>query len=152
MADRKAVIKNADMAEDMQQDAIDCATQALEKYNIEKDIAAFIKKEFDKKYNPTWHAIVGRNFGRCAPLPHPNLFSLAGAAAPRDFWLRGAKRRPRAFLPAAEAQGPGPAPRFRRAHSLMHSRTQCTRRLVRDARDEALHLFLLGKFACVLRR
>merc|ERR1712232_895809 len=52
-----------DMAEDMQQDAIDCATQALEKYNIEKDIAAFIKKEFDKKYNPTWHAVVGRNFG-----------------------------------------------------------------------------------------
>lgn len=38
-------------------------TQALEKYNIEKDIAAFIKKEFDKKYNPTWHCIVGRNFG-----------------------------------------------------------------------------------------
>ena len=63
MADRKAVIKNADMSEDMQQDAIDCATQALEKYNIEKDIAAFIKKEFDKKYNPTWHCIVGRNFG-----------------------------------------------------------------------------------------
>ena len=38
-------------------------TPALEKYNIEKDIAAFIKKEFDKKYNPTWHCIVGRNFG-----------------------------------------------------------------------------------------
>ncbi|KAJ1349160.1 Dynein light chain Tctex-type [Parelaphostrongylus tenuis] len=63
MVDRKAVIKNADMSEDMQQDAIDCATQALEKYNIEKDIAAYIKKEFDKKYNPTWHCIVGRNFG-----------------------------------------------------------------------------------------
>lgn len=31
----EAVIKNADMAEDMQQDAIDSATQALEKYNIE---------------------------------------------------------------------------------------------------------------------
>ena len=40
-----------------------CCTTALEKYNIEKDIAAFIKKEFDKKYNPTWHCIVGRNFG-----------------------------------------------------------------------------------------
>jgi dynein light chain LC8-type len=51
MADKKAVIKNADMSEDMQQDAVDCATQALEKYNIEKDIAAFIKKEFDKKYD-----------------------------------------------------------------------------------------------------
>ena len=33
------------------------------RYNIEKDIAAYIKKEFDKKYNPTWHCIVGRNFG-----------------------------------------------------------------------------------------
>ncbi len=73
MTDRKAVIKNADMSEDMQQDAgqlfnclilvlfislsylVDIATQALEKYNIEKDIAAYIKKEFDKKYNPTWH-------------------------------------------------------------------------------------------------
>ncbi|CAF3629732.1 unnamed protein product [Adineta steineri] len=63
MTDRKAVIKNADMSEDMQQDAVDIATQALEKYNIEKDIAAYIKKEFDKKYNPTWHCIVGRNFG-----------------------------------------------------------------------------------------
>ena len=27
MAERKAVIKNADMSEDMQQDAVDCATQ-----------------------------------------------------------------------------------------------------------------------------
>ena len=63
MGERKAVIKNADMSEEMQQDAVDCATQALEKYNIEKDIAAYIKKEFDKKYNPTWHCIVGRNFG-----------------------------------------------------------------------------------------
>ena len=51
------------MSEEMQQDSVECATQALEKYNIEKDIAAHIKKEFDKKYNPTWHCIVGRNFG-----------------------------------------------------------------------------------------
>ncbi|XP_054611134.1 dynein, light chain, LC8-type 2b isoform X1 [Dunckerocampus dactyliophorus] len=63
MTDKKAVIKNADMSEEMQQDAVDCAMQAMEKYNIEKDIAAYVKKEFDKKYNPTWHCIVGRNFG-----------------------------------------------------------------------------------------
>ena len=44
-ADRKAVIKNADMSEDMQTDAIEVATQAMEKFNIEKDIAAYIKKE-----------------------------------------------------------------------------------------------------------
>ncbi|XP_052593465.1 dynein light chain 1, cytoplasmic-like [Peromyscus californicus insignis] len=61
MCDQKAVIKNADMSEEIQQDSVECATQALEKYNIEKDIAAHM--EFDKKYNPTWHCIVGRNFG-----------------------------------------------------------------------------------------
>jgi len=60
---RRAVIKNADMSEEMQQDAVDVATVALSKYGIEKDVAAHIKKEFDKKYHPTWHVIVGRNFG-----------------------------------------------------------------------------------------
>lgn len=60
---RRAVIKNADMSEEMQQEAVDCATTALSKYGIEKDVAAHIKKEFDKKYHPTWHCIVGRNFG-----------------------------------------------------------------------------------------
>ena len=57
------VNENDDAINRMQQDAVDYATQALEKYNIEMDIAAYIKKEFDKKYNPTWHCIVGRNFG-----------------------------------------------------------------------------------------
>ncbi len=63
MADKKAVIKNADMSEEMQNEVIELTNQALEKFSIEKDIAAFIKKECDKKYNPTWHCIVGRNFG-----------------------------------------------------------------------------------------
>lgn len=62
--DQKAVIKNADMSEDMQQAAVDIASQAMDKFNIEKDIASYIKKEFDQRYNPTWHCIVGRNFGR----------------------------------------------------------------------------------------
>ena len=35
----------------------------MERHNVEKDIAAFMKKEFDKKYGPTWHCVVGRNFG-----------------------------------------------------------------------------------------
>ena len=30
----------------------------LEKCNIEKDIAAYIKEELYKKYSPTWYAIV----------------------------------------------------------------------------------------------
>jgi dynein light chain LC8-type len=59
----KAIIKNVDMSEEMQQECVDVASTALEKYNIEKDIAAQIKKEFDKRYGPTWHVVVGRNFG-----------------------------------------------------------------------------------------
>ncbi|CAO3619530.1 unnamed protein product [Cunninghamella echinulata] len=63
MSESKAVIKSVDMSNEMQQEAIDVSTQALEKFNIEKDIAAHIKREFDKKYGPTWHCVVGRNFG-----------------------------------------------------------------------------------------
>ncbi|KAG0652012.1 dynein light cytoplasmic [Hyphodiscus hymeniophilus] len=46
----EAQIKSADMTEDMQQEAID-------------DIAQYIKKTFDERKGPTWHCIVGRNFG-----------------------------------------------------------------------------------------
>ena len=46
--ERKAIIKNSDMTEDMQQDAINVATKAIESYNIEKDIACYNKKEFDR--------------------------------------------------------------------------------------------------------
>lgn len=78
----KAVVKIADMSDEMQVSAVECATQvqiyyiislsqyltyyiskALEKFSIEKDVAAYIKKEFDKNHNPTWHCVVGRNFG-----------------------------------------------------------------------------------------
>ncbi|KAH9973435.1 dynein light chain type 1-domain-containing protein [Lactifluus volemus] len=59
----KAIIKNVDMTEEMQQECVDIATAALEKYNIEKDIAAQIKKEFDRCHGPTWHVVVGKNFG-----------------------------------------------------------------------------------------
>ncbi|MCJ1281100.1 Dynein light chain [Xylographa opegraphella] len=58
-----AQIKSADMSEDMQQEAIDVATEAMDKYTIEKDIAQYIKKEFDSRKGATWHCIVGRNFG-----------------------------------------------------------------------------------------
>ncbi|XP_010434906.1 PREDICTED: dynein light chain 1, cytoplasmic [Camelina sativa] len=60
---KRAVIKSADMKEDMQKEAIEIAVSAFEKYSVEKDIAENIKKEFDKKHGATWHCIVGRNFG-----------------------------------------------------------------------------------------
>ncbi|CAG7883650.1 dynein light chain 2, cytoplasmic [Brassica rapa] len=62
-AGKRAVIKSADMKEDMQKEAIEIAITAFEKYSVEKEIAENIKKEFDKVHGPTWHCIVGRNFG-----------------------------------------------------------------------------------------
>ena len=60
---RNAVIKVSDMSEEMQLEAVEIAETAMSKFSIEKDVAAYIKKEMDKKHNPTWHVIVGRNFG-----------------------------------------------------------------------------------------
>lgn len=59
----KAVIKNVDMSEEMQQEAVETASAALAKFSVEKDIASNLKKEFDRKYGPTWHVVVGKNFG-----------------------------------------------------------------------------------------
>lgn len=60
---KKEYPKNADMNEVMQRDAIDCAKLAMEKYNTEREIANFIKKEFDKRHSPFYHVIVGKHFG-----------------------------------------------------------------------------------------
>lgn len=32
-------------------------------FNAKILVFCFLSQEFDKKYNPTWHCIVGRNFG-----------------------------------------------------------------------------------------
>nr|BAJ99897.1 predicted protein [Hordeum vulgare subsp. vulgare] len=59
----KITLKSADMKEEMQKEAFDISRVAFEKHTMEKDIAEYIKKEFDKNHGPTWHCIVGRNFG-----------------------------------------------------------------------------------------
>ncbi|OAY80695.1 Dynein light chain 1, cytoplasmic [Ananas comosus] len=59
----KITLKSADMKEEMRQEVFDCARAAFGVYKVEKDIAEYIKKEFDKNHGPTWHCIVGRNFG-----------------------------------------------------------------------------------------
>ncbi|ESZ97335.1 dynein light chain [Sclerotinia borealis F-4128] len=58
-----AQIKSVDMSDDMADEAIDVCRQAMIKHSVEKDIAQYIKKAFDEKRGPTWHCIVGRNFG-----------------------------------------------------------------------------------------
>ncbi|KAF5775051.1 putative dynein ATPase [Helianthus annuus] len=60
---KKVVIKSADMNEEMQTDAVNIAISAFENCSVEKDVAELIKKQFDKNHGPTWHCIVGKNFG-----------------------------------------------------------------------------------------
>ncbi|CAK9138967.1 unnamed protein product [Ilex paraguariensis] len=62
-AGKKVIVKSADMKDDMQKEAVDIAIAAFEKNSVEKDVAEQIKKEFDEKHGPTWHCIVGKNFG-----------------------------------------------------------------------------------------
>ncbi|KAG7984282.1 hypothetical protein I3843_04G151700 [Carya illinoinensis] len=60
-----ARIKETDMAEKMQIQAMACASQALDLYDVYDciSIAAHVKKEFDKMYGSGWQCVVGSNFG-----------------------------------------------------------------------------------------
>lgn len=60
---RKIVVKSADMEEAAQKEAIDCAVAAVEQHREVKDIAEYIKKQFDRNHGASWHCIVGSNFG-----------------------------------------------------------------------------------------
>lgn len=46
----KYVVKNVDMSDEMQQDAFAISNTALQEFNIEKDIAAYIKKEVSYRF------------------------------------------------------------------------------------------------------
>lgn len=61
--DLKPVIKNVDMADDMQAETIEIAYDALEKFTVEKDMAGHVKRTMDQKFGPTWHAVVGQKYG-----------------------------------------------------------------------------------------
>lgn len=58
-------IQAADMPQDMQRAAVESANQAVKLYSTEKHIAESIKQDFDQMYSPTWHCVVGRNWGSC---------------------------------------------------------------------------------------
>ena len=50
------------MPEEMQEKAIKYAEDSLKKFNLEQEMAAYIKKQFDKKYENSWHVVVGKNY------------------------------------------------------------------------------------------
>ena len=66
MAERKPNIRMSDITEEMQNDAVEVAQKAMDAAGasgqVEQAIALHIKREFDKKHNPTWQCVVGRKF------------------------------------------------------------------------------------------
>ncbi|OMO87984.1 Dynein light chain, type 1/2 [Corchorus capsularis] len=60
MLEGKAMVKETDMSENMQSQAMAFASQALDFYDVSDcvSIAAHIKKEFDKKYGGGWQCVV----------------------------------------------------------------------------------------------
>jgi len=63
MATGRVVVKALDMVEEVKEHAISAAKEALAEYKLERDVAKQVKQIFDKKYEPTWHCIVGKSFG-----------------------------------------------------------------------------------------
>ncbi|KAJ1997911.1 hypothetical protein H4R26_005653, partial [Coemansia thaxteri] len=59
----KITIKSIDMPDTMRDAVTAIAVKAFEDNKVEKDIASAVKRECDKQFGPTWHVIVGRNFG-----------------------------------------------------------------------------------------
>ncbi|EGR28858.1 neuronal nitric oxidse synthase protein inhibitor, putative [Ichthyophthirius multifiliis] len=59
----KISVKGLDMTTDMEADAYEIALKALDRFSIEKDMAQYIKNEFDRLHEKYWHCIVGKQFG-----------------------------------------------------------------------------------------
>ncbi|VDK34173.1 unnamed protein product [Dibothriocephalus latus] len=59
----KVDIRNADMSPEMRDSAAKIAVRAALECKVEKDMAGFVKKEFDRRYGETWHCIAGKDYG-----------------------------------------------------------------------------------------
>ena len=47
---------------EMKQEAYNLAAYAVEQFVTEMEISKHIKAQFDEKYGPTWHCVVGSDF------------------------------------------------------------------------------------------
>lgn len=66
----------ADMPDDMLEDAITVAKNALETHDFEEqgvEIACIVKKHMDERWEPYWHVFLGKSFG-CHAVHERNRF------------------------------------------------------------------------------
>ena len=63
MAAKTVVVKIQEMPTDMLEFVIHKALWGIDKFNSEKEFASYMRLELDETYQPTWHCIVGKNYG-----------------------------------------------------------------------------------------
>ncbi|CAN1142505.1 Dynein light chain 1, cytoplasmic [Linum perenne] len=67
MLEGKAVVRETDMAEEMQSRILELAYKALDVHEVSdcQAISHYIKKKLDEAYGAAWHCVVGKEFGSC---------------------------------------------------------------------------------------
>ena len=55
-------IQFQDMPEEMMERALKYAEDSIQKFSLEIDMAFYIKRLFDKKYEASWHVVVGKTY------------------------------------------------------------------------------------------
>ncbi|RTG84080.1 dynein light chain LC8-type [Schistosoma bovis] len=60
----RAIVKTSNLPANMQDDAVKQCLKAMLTCRHDKDIAAYLRNQFNQKYGRTWHCIVGGSFGR----------------------------------------------------------------------------------------
>ncbi|RTG86425.1 dynein light chain LC8-type [Schistosoma bovis] len=63
MENRRALMKSTDMQGPLQKIVVDTCVVAMEQYDEERDIAAYVKKHMDKYDGGVWHCVLGKDFG-----------------------------------------------------------------------------------------
>ena len=58
----KANLLKCDITDDIKDKAFEMGFEALKKYTAEKEMADFIKNEFDNLFEPDWQIVIGKDF------------------------------------------------------------------------------------------
>lgn len=54
---------NNTKSDELREEIFDLSMNAVANYQLEREMASYIKKELDVSHGETWHVVVGKNFG-----------------------------------------------------------------------------------------
>ena len=60
---RRKLVRSSEMEAEMEEYALELGRDALMTFDLERDMARFIKRAFDKRFGPTWQCVVGQQYG-----------------------------------------------------------------------------------------